>query len=288
VADYATDLRSAIVTGVMNTEKLWQAKGHYAGTTMTAAFITGPLLTIANVGDSQAMVDLGEPRKGAPGLPGLFVRLPAGVVTPRLLPAVPQATPELLRPFMPLAAEGSQRARSCRALTRSRPPGPHPRRPAGQPTQEVTHSHRIGENKKEQSRMKSAGLIVAPLGTHLQGPAKPGEVGVGPLRIWPGAPGLAAAAGWCCGAARQARSWGRGAGTSSSGAAPCCAPRRLADAQRSRLAALAALAWRRPDPAAALLPLQAASASRAPSATATPAPSSAPCRTCASCSCLCR
>jgi hypothetical protein len=44
----------------MNTEKLWQAKGHYAGTTMTAAIITGPLLTIANVGDSQAMVDLGE------------------------------------------------------------------------------------------------------------------------------------------------------------------------------------------------------------------------------------
>jgi hypothetical protein len=44
----------------MNTEKLWQAKGHYAGTTMTAAFITGPLLTIANVGDSQAMVDMGE------------------------------------------------------------------------------------------------------------------------------------------------------------------------------------------------------------------------------------
>lgn len=114
VSDYATEIRSAIVTGVMNTEKLWQEHGHYAGTTMTAAFITGPLLTIANVGDSQAMVDTGGP------------------------------------------------------------------------TQEVTHSHRIGENKKEQTRCKSAGLIVAPLGTHLQGPAKTGEVGVGPLRIWPG------------------------------------------------------------------------------------------------------
>jgi hypothetical protein len=50
----------------------------------------------------------------------------------------------------------------------------------------VTFSHRIGDNKAEQTRLKSGGLIVAPLGTHLQGPAKPGEQGVGPLRIWPG------------------------------------------------------------------------------------------------------
>ena len=61
VADFATELRGAVVRGVMNTEKLWQEKGHYAGTTMTAAIITGNLLTIANVGDSQAMVDTGEP-----------------------------------------------------------------------------------------------------------------------------------------------------------------------------------------------------------------------------------
>lgn len=50
----------------------------------------------------------------------------------------------------------------------------------------MTFSHRIGDNKAEQTRLKSGGLIVAPLGTHLQGPAKPGEQGVGPLRIWPG------------------------------------------------------------------------------------------------------
>ncbi len=60
VADFATELRSAVVHGVMNTEKAWQEQGHYAGTTMTASIITGPLLTIANVGDSQAMIDTGR------------------------------------------------------------------------------------------------------------------------------------------------------------------------------------------------------------------------------------
>lgn len=41
-------------------------------------------------------------------------------------------------------------------------------------------------NTEEQERLRSAGAQLAPLGCHLQGPAKPREMGVGPLRLWPG------------------------------------------------------------------------------------------------------
>jgi hypothetical protein len=41
-------------------------------------------------------------------------------------------------------------------------------------------------NKSEQNRLRQAGAQLAPLGFHLQGPAKPQEMGVGPLRMWPG------------------------------------------------------------------------------------------------------
>lgn len=51
---------------------------------------------------------------------------------------------------------------------------------------ELTKSHRIHSNKDEQARLRQAGQQLAPLGFHLQGPAKPGEPGVGPLRLWPG------------------------------------------------------------------------------------------------------
>lgn len=37
-------------------------------------------------------------------------------------------------------------------------------------------------NKEEQARLRQAGAQLAPLGFHLQGPAKPQEMGVGPLR----------------------------------------------------------------------------------------------------------
>jgi hypothetical protein len=42
------------------------------------------------------------------------------------------------------------------------------------------------ESKAEQARLRAAGATVAPLGAHLQGPARPKEMGVGPLRLWPG------------------------------------------------------------------------------------------------------
>eukprot|EP00798_Chlamydomonas_sp_ICE-L_P008571 gene8571-34005_t len=51
---------------------------------------------------------------------------------------------------------------------------------------ELTRSHRIHTNVEEQERLKQGGCTIASLGFHLQGPAKPNEPGVGPLRVWPG------------------------------------------------------------------------------------------------------
>eukprot|EP00775_Hariotina_reticulata_P009503 gene9503-9666_t len=56
----------------------------------------------------------------------------------------------------------------------------------GDEVQEITYSHRIQVNKGEQNRLRQSGVQLAPLGFHLQGPAKPQEMGVGPLRMWPG------------------------------------------------------------------------------------------------------
>ena len=81
---------------------------------MTAVLVTGPLVTVANIGDSSAVLDTG-----------------------------------------------------CSIL-------------------ELTSSHRVQDNAAERKRMLTTGSVVAQLGFHLQGPAKPGEQGVGPLRIWPG------------------------------------------------------------------------------------------------------
>lgn len=84
------------------------------GTTVTAILSIGPLLTVANTGDSSAILDTGSS------------------------------------------------------------------------TLEMTKSHRIHDSLEEQTRLKSAGCYLAPLGFHLQGPAKPHELGVGPMRLWPG------------------------------------------------------------------------------------------------------
>ncbi|KAG2431718.1 hypothetical protein HXX76_009215 [Chlamydomonas incerta] len=85
-----------------------------SGTTVTATIVIGYLLTIANIGDSSAVLDTG-----------------------------------------------------CSIL-------------------ELTGSHRIQSNPEEQARLRGAGCTLAPLGFHLQGPARQGELGVGPLRLWPG------------------------------------------------------------------------------------------------------
>lgn len=86
----------------------------HAGTTVTLVMVIGSLLTVANLGDSSAVLDTG-----------------------------------------------------CSIL-------------------ELTASHRIHSNEAERNRLESAGCQIASLGFHLQGPARPNETGVGPLRIWPG------------------------------------------------------------------------------------------------------
>ncbi len=44
----------------------------------------------------------------------------------------------------------------------------------------------LQDHVTEKARLLAAGCSLAQLGFHLQGPAKPKEPGVGPLRIWPG------------------------------------------------------------------------------------------------------
>ncbi|CAD7697268.1 unnamed protein product [Ostreobium quekettii] len=51
---------------------------------------------------------------------------------------------------------------------------------------EMACCHKVEDNKKEQQRLAVAGVRVASLSSTLLGPPLPGEVGVGPLRVWPG------------------------------------------------------------------------------------------------------
>ena len=81
---------------------------------MTVVLITGPLVTVANIGDSSAVLDTG-----------------------------------------------------CSML-------------------ELTANHRVQDNTQERKRMLAAGSTIAQIGLHLEGAAKPGDPGIGPLRIWPG------------------------------------------------------------------------------------------------------
>ncbi|GAX80484.1 hypothetical protein CEUSTIGMA_g7922.t1 [Chlamydomonas eustigma] len=108
-------IRRALCDTFMLVDAEWLEKGDNSGATLTVAMvIEGTLLTVANVGDSDAVLDTGT---------------------------------SML---------------------------------------EVTFSHRIQGCSVEQQRLEKAGCRMAQLGFHLQGPAKPGEPGVGPLRIWPG------------------------------------------------------------------------------------------------------
>ncbi|GFR48931.1 hypothetical protein Agub_g10936 [Astrephomene gubernaculifera] len=111
---FAEVVRLAIVETFVRLDNDWIAVGHMSGTTVTATIVIGYLLTVANLGDSSAVLDTG-----------------------------------------------------CSIL-------------------ELTGSHRIQSNPDEQARLRAAGCTLAPLGFHLQGPARQGELGVGPLRLWPG------------------------------------------------------------------------------------------------------
>lgn len=114
VDTFAENMRKALCETFVRIDNEWANQNLFAGTTVTVILSTGWLLTVANTGDSAAVLDTGI---------------------------------SML---------------------------------------ELIKSHRIQSNLEEQTRLKGAGQYLAPLGFHLQGPAKPGEQGVGPLRLWPG------------------------------------------------------------------------------------------------------
>lgn len=47
-------------------------------------------------------------------------------------------------------------------------------------------AHRVNDNEAEKLRLQRAGAHVAALASDLKGPAPPGSLGHGPLRVWPG------------------------------------------------------------------------------------------------------
>ena len=57
----------------------------------------------------------------------------------------------------------------------------------------MTVSHRLQDNPAERARSIAAGHCLAPLSLTMEGPAKAGQPGIGPLRVWPG--GLCVARG---------------------------------------------------------------------------------------------
>lgn len=111
---FAEHLRKALCDTFVKIDNDWTKLGQHAGTTVTVVLVTGWLTSVANVGDSCAVLDTG----------------------------------------------------AC--------------------VLELTKPHRLQTNMDEQQRLRATGAHIAPLGFHLQGPAKPQEIGVGPLRLWPG------------------------------------------------------------------------------------------------------
>ncbi|CAD7697041.1 unnamed protein product [Ostreobium quekettii] len=112
-------VREAVVDTFLHLDKDFESRGAHAmsssvGCTVSLALVCGHLLTVANIGDSEAFLDTG-------------------------------------RKYIV----------------------------------EMTKSHKIDINVKEQERLKDAGRQVTQLGIDLYRPAEDGERGVGPLRVWP-------------------------------------------------------------------------------------------------------
>ncbi|GAX84868.1 hypothetical protein CEUSTIGMA_g12289.t1 [Chlamydomonas eustigma] len=57
---------------------------------------------------------------------------------------------------------------------------------SGETILELTDSHRIQTHTQEKARLEASQCHIAQLGFHLEGPAKPRDPGIGPLRVWPG------------------------------------------------------------------------------------------------------
>ncbi|KAI8463185.1 MAG: phosphatase 2C-like domain-containing protein [Monoraphidium minutum] len=137
VAVFAEQIRRGISSAVVLADNRWTSTAQLSGTTMTLTIVSGWLITVANVGDSSAVLDTGD-----------------------------DASEITLSHRIQARGPAPQRARA--------PARPRPSAPA----KLISPS--------EQARLKEGGGTLAPLGFHLQGPAKPKEMGVGPLRLWPG------------------------------------------------------------------------------------------------------
>jgi serine/threonine protein phosphatase PrpC len=113
-AGYAVAVRAAISQTLETLNTKFCERQEIAGCTCTVVVVTGELLTVANLGDSDAVLDV-------------------------FSEVVPMTTP-----------------------------------------------HRVNDNVEERTRVECAGAFIAPLSVRMDGPAKEGEPGLGPLRIWPG------------------------------------------------------------------------------------------------------
>ena len=113
-AAYAAAVRAAVARTLESLNARFCEAGVPAGCTCTVVLATGSLLTVANVGDSDAVLD---------------------------------------------------------AFSESLP---------------MSVPHRVNDNVAERERVEAGGSEIAPLSVAMDGPARGGEPGLGPLRIWPG------------------------------------------------------------------------------------------------------
>eukprot|EP00879_Flechtneria_rotunda_P021704 GHRR01022885.1.p2 GENE.GHRR01022885.1~~GHRR01022885.1.p2 ORF type:complete len:117 (+),score=35.98 GHRR01022885.1:644-994(+) len=60
VSEYAEKVRRAISTAAVLLDNDWARTNDMSGTTMTLAVMSGWLLTVANTGDSNAVIDCGD------------------------------------------------------------------------------------------------------------------------------------------------------------------------------------------------------------------------------------
>eukprot|EP00798_Chlamydomonas_sp_ICE-L_P027871 gene27871-12048_t len=172
VEQFSEELRKALCEAFVRLDNDWAKNGHFAGTTVTAVITTGWLLTVANVGDSSAIVDTG------------MLEVKPSQLAQVCAIASPVGDSSAIVDTGKLEVKPSQLAHVCATAS---PVGDSSAIvETGSAILELTKSHRIHDNKEEQTRLKSAGCTLASLGFHLQGPAKPNEPGVGPIRIWPG------------------------------------------------------------------------------------------------------
>lgn len=113
-SSYAAAVRAAVARTLESLNARFCEAMEPAGCTCTVVLVTGSLLTVANVGDSDAVLDA-------------------------------------FSEWLPMSVP-----------------------------------HRVNDNVMERERVEASGSEIAPLSVAMDGPARGGEPGLGPLRIWPG------------------------------------------------------------------------------------------------------